>query len=374
MSTRTERFLALDIFRGMTICFMIIVNTPGSDATAFAPLKHAGWFGFTPTDLVFPSFLFAVGNAQSFAVKKWVAISQKEIMGKIFRRTALIFLLGYLMYWFPFFKISDGHIVPFYFSQTRVWGVLQRIALTYCIASLMIYFLKEKWVVYIIVFILIAYWAVLYLGGSHGAYLSLQGNAVYRLDQYLLGNDHLYHGEGVPFDPEGLLSTFPAIGNVVAGYLTGKYLQDNPKEPYRLLSVAVLGFLLLCIAYFWNYAFPISKKLWTSPFTLLTVGLDMLIIIVIIYFAEIKAYNGKWTNFFIIPGKNPLVIYLFSELMAVIMFMVPAGNVSLYDWIFLHFFIGFSPYVGSLLQAIAFMFVCWCLGYLLDRRKIYIRI
>src|SRR5258705_11670334 len=143
MSSSSQRFLALDIFRGMTICFMIIVNTPGNGATAYAPLNHAHWHGFTPTDLVFPSFMFAVGNAMSFVMKKWTTLSQGQVLGKILKRTVLIFLLGYLMYWLPFVHWNAQHeLVGNPFATTRVMGVLQRIALGYCFASLMIYYLK----------------------------------------------------------------------------------------------------------------------------------------------------------------------------------------------------------------------------------------
>src|SRR6478736_870574 len=145
MTAVPKRFLALDVFRGMTICFMIIVNTPGNGATSYSQLQHAHWNGFTPTDLVFPSFLFAVGNAQSFVMLKWNNMKQSEVVWKILKRTLLIFLLGYLMYWFPFMKLdAAGNVMGFPISETRVFGVLQRIALCYGISALMLYFLKPK--------------------------------------------------------------------------------------------------------------------------------------------------------------------------------------------------------------------------------------
>src|SRR3984957_10393995 len=145
MSSSNQRFLALDVFRGMTICFMIIVNTPGSEHYSYAPLKHAAWHGFTPTDLVFPSFLFAVGNAMSFVMARWNTLQQSQVLAKIFKRTILIFLLGYLLYWFPFVAMDkDGDLALLPIANTRILGVLQRIALAYCFASLMIYYLKPK--------------------------------------------------------------------------------------------------------------------------------------------------------------------------------------------------------------------------------------
>ncbi len=209
MTATSQRSLALDIFRGMTICFMIIVNN--SDDFAFAPLHHAHWHGFTHTDLVFPSFLFAVGNAMSFSMKKFETMSQGAVVRKILRRTLVIFLLGYLMYWFPFFQ-QDAHghwgLIPI--SHTRIMGVLERIALAYGIAALLIYYLPRRTVWAVSIVFLLGYWIVLLIAGVPGADpLSMTGNAGYRLDMFILGENHMYHGEGVAFDPEGLLSTFP---------------------------------------------------------------------------------------------------------------------------------------------------------------------
>src|SRR6476620_8308384 len=162
MAKTYERFLSLDVFRGMTICFMIIVNTPGSGATAFAPLEHARWHGFTPTDLVFPSFLFAVGNAMSFSLGRYKQISDAAFLKKVLKRTLLIFLIGYLMYWFPFFRLNDaGHITGAPISNTRIMGVLQRIALSYFFASLLIHYLTARKVIIASILLLVGYWVIL---------------------------------------------------------------------------------------------------------------------------------------------------------------------------------------------------------------------
>src|SRR4051812_16438627 len=162
MNVQRQRFLSLDVFRGMTICFMIIVNTPGSGAEPFSPLEHAKWHGFTPTDLVFPSFLFAVGNAMSFSMRKYQEMGNAKVLSKIFRRTLLIFLLGFLMYWLPFIRTgADGHYEFIPISDTRILGVLQRIALCYCFASLLIHYLPKKalWIVSAV--LLLGYWAIM---------------------------------------------------------------------------------------------------------------------------------------------------------------------------------------------------------------------
>jgi predicted acyltransferase len=164
-----QLFTSLDVFRGMTICFMIIVNTPGNWDTTYSPLHHAEWHGFTPTDLVFPSFLFAVGNALSFVMLTWATKSNAEVVGKILKRTFLIFLLGYLMYWFPFFKLDEKlNILPFPIAETRIMGVLQRIALCYGAAALMLHFLKIRTTVVIGGILLVGYWLVLLWFGEEG--------------------------------------------------------------------------------------------------------------------------------------------------------------------------------------------------------------
>ncbi len=370
-----HRNISLDVFRGMTICFMIIVNTPGNGDTTFSPLLHAKWFGFTPTDLVFPSFLFAVGNAKSFVMHKWANMKQSTVVLKILKRTAIIFLLGYLMYWFPFFRLdSNHHIVGAPISHTRIMGVLQRIALCYGIASLMLYYLKPKASVIICVAILFLYWIVLYWFGDPNDPLSMQGNAGFKLDKWLMGENHMYHGEGVAFDPEGWLSTLPAIGNVIGGYVAGRWIQKKGNTYEGLTKLFLAGFALLVCGYFWDLLFPISKKLWTSSFVVYTIGLDCIILAALTYFIDFEKKIG-WTNFFQVFGRNPLFIYLVSELLVTILFMIPVGaNNNLFRWIYQNIFIHAGAYLGSLLFAIAYMLLCWSVGYWLNKRKIYVRV
>jgi predicted acyltransferase len=375
MTATSQRFTALDVFRGMTICFMIIVNTAGNGATTYAPLLHAQWHGFTPTDLVFPSFLFAVGNAMSFVMPKWNALAQSQVLWKILKRVLIIFLLGYLMYWFPFVKRDvAGNFISFPFETTRVFGVLQRIALCYGIAALMIYYCKPKTVVVISVFFLLGYWLLLYLFGDAADPLSRQGNAGFYLDKWLLGEAHLYHGEGVAFDPEGLLSTLPAVVNVIAGYLAGKYIQQKGKD-YEGLTVLLLGgAAFMFLAWCWNSYFPVNKKLWTSSFVLLTTGLDCIILGALIYIINFKN-KTKGIYFFQVFGRNPLFIYLLSELAATLLFFFRAdAKTSWYQWTYQHIFRYAGDYLGSLLFATCFMLMCWLVGYFLDKRKIYIRV
>lgn len=372
--TASKRFLALDVFRGMTICLMIIVNTPGNEMT-YAPLLHAKWHGFTPTDLVFPSFLFAVGNAMSFVMPKWEGISSGAVLSKILKRTAIIFLLGFLMYWFPFFRIDDNHQLALSpLSDTRILGVLQRIALCYGIGSIMIYFLKPRWALILSIAFLFLYWGLCIWFGDASDPLSITGNAGLKLDLWLFGEAHLYHGEGFAFDPEGLLSTIPAIANVIAGFTVGQYVQKKGKEYEGLAKLLLTGAVLLFLAYCWNMSFPINKKLWTSSFVLITVGLDCVILSTVIYLIDFKNKIG-FTYFFEVLGKNPLFVYLLSEILVTILYLTPVGdNSNLFRWIYMNIFDHAGNYIGSLLFAISYMMLCWLVGYLLDKRKIYVRV
>ena len=373
MALSNQRFTALDVFRGMTVCFMIIVNTPGSGATTFSPLLHAKWHGFTPTDLVFPSFLFAVGNAMSFVMPRYQALTQGQVLGKIFKRTFIIFLLGYLMYWFPFVHWEQQQLVFNPIGTTRIFGVLQRIALAYGIAALLIYYLNWKRALIISVFGLFLYWGLLLLLGEPGAELTLHGNAVLKLDTWLVGAQHLYMGEGVPFDPEGLLSTLPAVANVTAGYAIGYYLQHKGKTFEALAKLLLIGCMLLAVSYAWNLVFPINKKLWTSSFVTLTVGLDCILLGMLVYVIEMLR-KTNWTYFFKVFGRNPLFIYLLSEVGAILMNFFRVGDTSLYEATYRSIFMPLGNYIGSFLFAIAFMLCCWLVGYLLDKRKIYVRV
>jgi len=379
MSSNNQRFLALDVFRGLTICFMIIVNTPGNGDTTFSPLLHANWHGFTPTDLVFPSFLFAVGNAMSCSMEKYRALGDGAFFGKVIKRTLLIFLLGYLMYWFPFFTIEDGHFALKPFSHTRVMGVLQRIALCYFFASLIIRYFSSRGVMIASIVLLFGYWLLLLAYGMPGDVYGMQTNAGYYLDKFILGENHLYHGEGVAFDPEGILSTLPSIVNVIIGYYAGKFIQQKGKTYETVARLFLAGGVLVCLALIWNTYFPINKKLWSSSFVLLTTGIDLTIIAGLIYLVEIQKAGVPekgWTKFFTVFGKNPLFIYLLSELLAILLYQINVTRKqSVFSWINNVFFQRVAPGpVGSLFFALSFMMLCWSVGLWLDKRKIYIRV
>lgn len=376
MKPLKERFLALDVFRGMTICFMIIVNTPGSGAAPYAPLEHAIWHGFTPTDLVFPSFLFAVGNAMSFSLNKYKTNS--TFLSKVIRRTFLIFLIGYLIYLFPFFRINAaGDITSVSLSHLRIMGVLHRIALCYFFGALLVHYLSTRKVIIVSIVLLIGYWLILLAFGDSSQPLSMSGNAGLYLDKFLMGNDHLYHGERIPFDPEGWLGTLPAIVNVVIGFLAGKFIQQKGKSFETIAKLMLAGSLLIFISLCWDMVFPINKKLWSSSFVLVTTGIDLLLIASLIYILEIKKWNRwNWAFFFEVFGRNPLFIYILADVLVITLFMIkikPPQN--LYGYINRTVFQAIAPGpFGSLLFALVFMMVCWSIGWWMNKKKIYVRV
>jgi predicted acyltransferase len=365
-----ERYLSLDVMRGLTVTLMIIVNTPGNGDTTFGPLLHASWHGFTPTDLVFPTFMFVVGNAMSFSLEKYASKGNSYFLKKIFKRAALIFLLGFLMYWFPFVHEENGQWVFNPISHTRILGVLQRIALGYLFASLILHYWKEKGALYFSAFALLSYWLIMYAFGDY----TLEGNAGIKLDLMVLGENHMYHGEGLAFDPEGLLSTLPSIVNVIAGYLAGKFIQKKGNSFETIGTLMVYGSFLLLSALSWDMVFPINKKLWTSSFVLYTVGLDLLILPILIFIIDIKQ-KKSWTYFFEVFGRNTLFCYLVSETAIIFLWIINIQGVPLGRWSYENIF---SPvagaYLGSLLFAISWMLICWSVGYVLDKKKIYIKV
>lgn len=374
--TKSNRFLSLDVFRGLTIFLMIVVNTPGTGADLYPYLVHAQWFGFTLADLVFPSFLFAMGNAMSFSMEKLKTGSSTEFWKKVLKRTVLIFLIGYLMYWFPFFRTGvNGSLELKPISETRIMGVLQRIALCYFMASVLFYYLKPKVVVVISVVILLAYWGILYVFGVPGLELEMATNAITRLDLALLGEGHIYKKDSIPFDPEGLLSTLPSVVNVIAGFLAGRFIQQKGKSFEGIAKLLMLGFLLAALAFWWDLVFPLSKKLWTSPFVLLTVGIDLSVMAILIYVIELKQVT-KGTEFFNVFGKNPLFIYLFSELFYITLRLIPtASGLDVFGWISQHVFQNICPgRFGAFLTAIAFTMLCWSVGWWLHKKRIYIKL
>ena len=257
-----QRYYSLDVFRGATVALMILVNNPGSWDYLYSPLDHAPWHGCTPTDLVFPFFLFAVGNAMAFVMPRFEKEGTAYMLKKVCKRTVLIFLIGLFLNWCPFVKWDNEALVAKPWELVRIMGVLQRIALCYFSASLIVYFLKVSGAYVMGCVLLLLYWFVsLYLGNPQDPY-SLNGFFGTAIDIKLLGVTHLYKGEGIPFDPEGLASLPAAIVQVIFGYLIGQYIQTKGKTYDMLTNLFVAGCILVFAGHCWDYVFPIILPDW----------------------------------------------------------------------------------------------------------------
>ena len=373
--SKTQRYLSLDVLRGMTIALMIVVNTPGSWSTIYAPFRHAAWHGFTITDLVFPTFLFVVGNAMSFSMRKFSKGANGEFLKKVFTRTALIFLIGLFLNPFPFFdRGAGGALTLIDFSSMRIMGVLQRIAICYCIAALMIHYFKLKGAIIFSILALLGYWAIMYYFGDQPDPYSLEGNAALKFDLLLIPAENLYQGYGIPFDPEGLLSTLPAVVNVILGYFAGLYIQQEGNNSGTVWKLALAGVALLAVALAWDPFFPINKPIWTSSYVLYSTGWDLLVLAVLMLLIEVAHVKG-WTYFFEVFGRNPLFIYIMSGVVISVMSIISIDGMSLNGWIYKNFFLSWlSDYNASLLFAISYMLLLWLLGLWLDRKKLYIKV
>ena len=366
-----SRFVALDVMRGLTLALMIVVNLQIGEGKSYTQLLHAPWDGLTLTDLVFPTFMFVVGTSLSFTLEKYERPGDAALLRKVLTRTALIFLCGYLLYWFPFFRFdATGHFVPRPISHTRIFGVLQRIALGYGAAALIVQYGKRTGAIAFSLVALLGYWWLMHSFGDY----SLAGNAEIKLDKLVLGEAHMYHGEGVAFDPEGILSTLPAIVNVLAGYLAGCFVRHHGASSRTIARLLLSGAACVLLALWWNTVFPINKKLWTSSYVLCTVGIDLGVLAALIHLAPQEQKRG-WTYFFEVFGRNTLVIYLLSESADKVLHMVHIGPQSVLEWVYAAGFASWAgDKAGSLLYSVAYMLCCWAVAYAMDRKRIYLRL
>ncbi|WP_313377153.1 DUF5009 domain-containing protein [Chishuiella sp.] len=398
------RYYSLDVFRGATVALMILVNNPGTWSFMFSPLQHAEWNGCTPTDLVFPFFLFAVGNAMAFVIPRMQKSSQSMFWQKVIKRTIIIFLIGLFLNWFPFFKWDNNHLIFKAWKESdengiRIMGVLQRIAIAYFFASIIAFYFKPKKVLWISIIILIIYWLTTIILGGNNPY-SIDDFYGAKLDYQILGLAHIYKGEGMPFDPEGLYSTIPTISQVLLGYLAGYFItkQGNIKwfnkiipttdyPNYRLVAgLFTIGTIALIIGYFWQLEFPYNKKIWSSSYVVHTTGLATLAIATMIWFIEILSIRNILMKFFDVFGKNPLFIFVLSGLLPRLFALIRINNgqneqgeinyVSPFGWFYQNVCAKTPgiPEIGSFIYSLIFLALFWFLAYLLDKNKIYIKV
>ena len=327
----SERLLALDVFRGATIAAMLVVNNPGTWGAVYPPLVHAEWHGWTPTDLIFPFFLFIVGVTThlSLAARRARGDSDAVLLRQILRRGGLIFFWGFVLSAFPFF--ATGHLadipdptflerVVYRFEHLRFLGVLQRIGIAYAVAALLTFRTTLKQQVAILAVLLYGYWFAMTLlpvpGHGSGVLLldSPSDNLAAHLDRWILGLDHVWSGSRV-FDPEGPLSTIPAVGTAMLGVLAGRWLGSGKPLGERIEGLFAAGFLATLLGLAWGWSFPINKSLWTSSYTLFTAGAGAAALATCMWIIDRQPVTW-WTTPLKVFGVNPLVAFVGSGLTA----------------------------------------------------------
>lgn len=370
-----KRNLALDIFRGMTICLMIIVNNPGNGAERFSILRHCPWDGCTPTDLVFPFFLFCAGCAMAYSLAKFDSLS-KDASLKILKRTGAIFLVGLMLNMFPFYptkwnpELTAAQNWGHWISHIRILGVLQRIALSYALAAFItLAFKKKRAAVLGSVGVLCAlHFGILMLFGDKGAQLELGHTVAERIDIAIFGENHVYHGYGVPFDPEGLLGVLTGACNALLGFLIGsmtrRYAEEDLAGEHPEKNVAATffwGCVSLATAMTLSIWIPINKPLWSASYVFFTCGWGMIVLAFWSYIVDVLKVDKP-----LMPlkafGMNALAMFALSGMTARIIGSVLKWNKApIFD----------TPML-SLTYAVIFMLVHWCVAYILYRKRIVI--
>lgn len=384
------RLTSLDVFRGITIAAMILVNMAGVADQVYPFLLHANWNGCTPTDLVFPFFLFIIGVAMSFSLSKYTEISNsinkeinsnspfnnrggKGIYWRILRRSALLFSLGLLLNGFWNY---DWHTI-------RLMGVLQRISLAYLLTSIIVLNLSKKTQYLIAFLLLISYWLAMSfipVPGYGVANLTHSGNLGAYIDRIIIGTAHLYKGDNFNYlgDPEGLFSTIPAVVNVLLGYFTGTWLRKQPLKSRTSINLVIFGLSCLVIGQVWGFWFPINKKLWTSSYVVFSTGWALLLLAACYELIEVRNLR-RWGKPFEIMGLNAIFVFIASVLLIKILVKTHIGSgdkaPDTYTSIYQHFFASWAGAMnGSLLFAIVTLLFWWLVVYIMYRKNWFVKI
>mgnify|MGYP003586211057 FL=1 len=389
----SQRLLSLDVLRGITIAGMILVNNPGSWSFVYAPLGHAQWNGLTPTDLVFPFFMFIMGVSMYLSYSKFNFQFSGKTFVKLLRRSVLLFLIGLGIGWLSLsmrqFNVLDGSGLIWYerlwqsvseLGNLRILGVLQRLALVSFFGSLVILLFKPKQIPWLIAGILVGYWLLIAFTGS---YAENDSSIISMVDQSVLGishmyTDHLPDGTSVVFDPEGILSTLPCIAHVLLGFWAGKLISETKVLGEKIQKLFIFGTILLFAGFLLDYGFPINKKIWSSSFVLATCGLGSLLLGLLIWIIDIK-HKKNWSVFFESFGVNPMFVYVVAALLSILL-----GNIKIYfagELISLKsvvFSYWLQPLLGdypaSLAFALIMVTISWFIGHILYKKKIFIKL
>lgn len=388
----TQRLLALDVMRGITIAGMILVNNPGSWNHVYTPLGHAVWDGLTPTDLVFPFFMFIMGISMYLSYQKFDFRLTGKTFLKLLRRSALLFLIGLALGWLSLswrqwnaLETAQHNLTGWWMSVSslenlRTLGVLQRLALVSFAGTLIALSFKRTLIPWLIGGILLAYWILIHVTDS---YAMSPDSIVAITDRLLLGESHMYRdtmadGTRIAFDPEGILSTLPGIAHVLTGFWAGQLLTGKKKTTDQLQALLLFGTVLLFAGLLLHYGFPINKKLWSSSFVLTTCGMGSLLLGLLVYLIDIRG-KKRWSVFFESFGVNPMFVYVLGALLSIIAgnLLIDRNGTVLSVKTFLYTNV-FQPllgdYPGSLAFAIIFVAVCWLAGHYLYKKRIYIKL
>jgi len=388
-----DRMISLDVFRGLTVGLMILVNNPGSWSHIYGPLRHAKWHGWTPTDLVFPFFLFIVGVAMalSFGKRMEAGADVADLKKKVWSRGAIIIGLGLFLNGFPFNiplnaqMAADFEFLDIFrrFLDLRYWGVLQRIGASYLIAGLIIlYFPRNLSRIMVFGGLVLVYeffMRVPLINGWGAGSFELQDNFVRYLDIFLFGEAHLYGGTGVAFDPEGFLSTLPAVLTVLSGFWLGEYLRQPMSHQEKLSNLSVIGIILFIIGSLLSLIEPINKQLWTISYVIAMDGLAVLMIVVSSYIIDVKKMDF-WIKPAIVFGSNALVVFVGSGIIGRLMYMLKTTDnegtiISIKTALYQGVFVPVAGELnGSLLFAITNILFWLAILWYLYKKKIFVKI
>jgi len=385
-SDQNQRLLSLDILRGITIAGMIMVNNPGSWSSIYAPLRHAEWNGLTPTDLVFPFFMFIMGISTYFSLRKYNFTPSWPAFVKIIRRTLVIFAIGLGIAWLGLFLRGILNDKTFFeavanFDHIRILGVMPRLALSYGFGAMFALLLPHKVLPWLVAAILVAYSIILLTGNG---FEFSDDNVISIVDHKVLGPDHMYSdtvdGVYLHFDPEGLLSTLPSIAHMLIGFICGGMILATKDKRERIVRLFLVGTVLTFAGFLLNYGMPINKKIWSPTFVLTTCGLASSFLALLIWIIDIRGHRS-WTRFFEAFGVNPLAMYTIGALLSIIIGAVSVpyadGSVSIKSYVYQAIMMplcGDNATLASLIFALSFVLLNWCIAYPLYKKRIYIKI
>ena len=367
----STRLISLDVFRGIAIAGMILVNQAGVADKVYPFLAHADWNGCTLADLVFPFFLFIVGVAIAFSFSKYNegASPPASVYWRIFRRSLILFALGIFLNGFWNYN----------WEKIRIMGVLQRISIAYLLASLAVLKLPRKALWGLAIFLLVGYWiaiAFIPVPGYGAGILTRSGNFGAYFDRLIIPMAHLYRGDSYNSlgDPEGLFSTLPAVVTVLLGYFTGDWLRDRRIDSNTSMDLVLFGLGSLIIGILWDAVFPINKKLWTSSYVLFTAGWALLVLAACYELIEVRKIR-RWGKPFVVMGVNAIAIFIASVLVIKILVLTKVGNSSTFEWINQNIFASWAGEINaSLLFALVTLLFWWVVAYGMYRRGWFVKV